>query len=168
MIEHDAWNYVCLKGGTMRKNHGNWTGRLMELALLVVLPIAGHYLLPIMTIVPRPYTYLGIAVMLLGLALATWGSMTFRNAGAGFQLHGENAVLVTSGPFQITRNPMYLGMLIWVVGLSVLLGSLTALLYPILIFGLVNFALIPPEEKNLERLFGAQYDDYRQRVRRWL
>jgi protein-S-isoprenylcysteine O-methyltransferase Ste14 len=59
-------------------------------------------------------------------------------------------------------------MLIWLVGLAVLLGSLTAFLFPIVLFLLANFLIIPPEERNMEQTFGEQYVEYRGRVRRWL
>jgi protein-S-isoprenylcysteine O-methyltransferase Ste14 len=76
--------------------------------------------------------------------------------------------LMTGGPFGFSRNPMYLGMLIWLVGLAILLGSLIAFLFPILLFLLANFLLIPTEERRMEHQFGKQYVAYRQRVRRWL
>jgi len=136
-------------------------------AILLGLPILSHYLLPIMSIVPKPYTYLGIALMLLGLVLGILAAMTFRRIGASFQLHGKSSTLATSGPFRISRNPMYLGMLTWLVGLAVLLGSLIAFLFPILFFLLANLLVIPPEEKRMEHLFGEQFIEYKRRVRRW-
>jgi protein-S-isoprenylcysteine O-methyltransferase Ste14 len=150
-----------------RKRHRTG-GRIWEVALLIALPVISHYLIPVMIVVPRPYSYLGIAVMLLSLALMIWTAKVFREKETGFQLHGGSSTLVTSGPFQFTRNPMYLGMLIWLVGLAILLGSLIAFLFPILFFLLANFFVIPPEEKRLEQLFGAQFAEYKQHVRRWL
>ncbi len=84
----------------------------IETAVLIALPIVCHYLFPLVSIVRKPYTYLGIALMLLGLALSTWTSMTFRRAGASYQLKGESSVLMSSGPFRISRNPMYGGLTI--------------------------------------------------------
>jgi len=153
----------------MRKTKGRRiVARTVETAILLALPLLSHCLLPIMFIVPTPYTYLGIALMLLGLALAIWAAMTFRRAGTSFQLHGESSTLTTSGPFRISRNPMYLSMLTWLSGLAVLLGSLTAFLFPILLFLAANFLIIPLEERNMERLFGERYTEYKQGVRRWL
>jgi protein-S-isoprenylcysteine O-methyltransferase Ste14 len=60
------------------------------------------------------------------------------------------------------------GMLIWLLGLAVLLGSLTALLFPILLFLIINFLIIPVEEKRMERVLGEQFIEYKGRVRRWL
>ena len=142
--------------------------RILEVSFLVALPFLCHYLFPVMIIVPKPYTYLGIIPLVGGLALATWASTLFRKAGTSFQLHGESSLLVTSGPFRFSRNPMYLGMLVWLIGLAVLLGSLISFLFPLLFFLIANFYMIPLEEKSMERLFGTQFTDYKRRVRRWL
>jgi protein-S-isoprenylcysteine O-methyltransferase Ste14 len=143
-------------------------GRVVEAGLLIALPIACHYLVPLKTLVVRPYTYLGPVLMGLGLALATWAGMHFRRAGTGFDLAGGGSALVTSGPFKFSRNPMYLGMLTWLLGLAVLLGSLMALLFPILMFLLANFRLIPLEESKMAQAMGEAYAKYRSRTRRWL
>lgn len=142
--------------------------RTVEIAILLALPIIFHFLFPILIVVPKPYTYLGIILLVSGFALATWAAKSFQVAGTSYQLHGERSALTTSGPFRVSRNPMYLAMVIWLVGLAVLLGSLTAFLFPILLFLVANFMIIPPEERNMERMFGEQYAKYRRHVRRWL
>jgi protein-S-isoprenylcysteine O-methyltransferase Ste14 len=141
---------------------------MVEVAILIALPFLFHYLIPVMTVIPAPYTYLGAIVLLLGLALMIWAASLFRQSGAGFQLHMDKPVLVSSGPFRFSRNPMYLGMLIWLVGLAVLLGSLSVFLFPLLLFLLANFLVIPIEERNLEGTLGEAYLAYKRRVRRWL
>ena len=151
-----------------RTEGGRPLARVLETAILLVLPILSHYLFPVILIVPRPYTYLGLALMLLGLALATWTAMTFRKIGTSYRLHGKSSGLATSGPFRMSRSPMYLAMLIWLVGLAVLLGSLTAFLFPILFFLAANYLIIPAEERKMEQMFGEQYVRYRWHVRRWL
>ena len=84
----------------------------MGTAILLGLPILFHYLLPIMSIVPKPYTYLGTVLMLLGLDLGILAAMTFKRIGASFQVHGKSFPLARSGPFKIRRYPIYLSMLI--------------------------------------------------------
>ena len=143
------------------------SARILEVAILIALPILSHYLIPVMIVIPRPYSYLGAGLMLLSLTLMIWTAMLFREERTSFQLRGGSSALVTSGPFQFSRNPMYLGMLIWLVGLAVLLGSLIAFLFPILFFLLANLLVIPPEEKRMEHLFGEQFIEYKRRVRRW-
>jgi protein-S-isoprenylcysteine O-methyltransferase Ste14 len=151
-----------------RTKGGRSVARTVEAAILLVLPVLSHYLFPLMIIVPKPYTYLGIALMLIGLALATWAAMAFRKVGTSFQLQGGTSALTTSGPFRISRNPMYLAMLIWLLGLAVLLGSLITFLFPILLFLVANFLLIPLEERNMQKSFREKYAEYKRDVRRWL
>ncbi len=152
----------------MKRTKGHRTSaRMLEAAILIALPILFHYLIPVMIVIPRPYSYLGAGLMLLGLALMSRVAMLFRQERTSFQLRGGSPALVTSGPFRFSRNPMYLGMLIWLVGLAVLLGSLIAFLFPILFFLLASLALIPLEEKRMEQLFGMQFTEYKRRVRRW-
>ena len=142
--------------------------RIVGVAILLGLPILFHCLLPIMPIVPKPYTYCGIALMLLGLVLGILAAMTFQGIGASFQLHGKSSTIATSGPFRISRNPMYLSMLIWLAGLAIFLGSLITFLFPILLYLTANFLIIPLEEQYMEGVFRERYLEYKQRVRRWL
>lgn len=162
---------MSLEGrGKMRRMEGGHQigARILEVAILIALPILFHYLTPVMIVIAKPYSYLGAVLMLLGLALMTWAAMLFRKVETSFQLRGGSSVLVTSGPFQFSRNPMYLGMLIWLIGLAVLLGSLIVFLFPILFFLLANFLFIPLEERRMQQMFGERSVEYKRRVRRWL
>jgi protein-S-isoprenylcysteine O-methyltransferase Ste14 len=141
--------------------------RILELLILIGLPILLHYLIPLMILIPRPFTYLGLVLMILALVLMTRASGLFRKAGNSFGLQDGGSVLITSGPFRLSRNPIYLSMLMWLTGLAVLLGSLISFLFPLLFFLLANFFIIPYEEKDLEQKLGEQYIEYRRRVRRW-
>lgn len=149
-----------------RGHRGN--ARLVEGAFLIALPILFHYAIPLRIVIAEPYSYLGAIPMLLGLALSTWAARLFRQTGTSLQLQGGGSVLMVTGPYRFSRNPMYLGMLIWLVGLSVLLGSLSAFLFPILFFLLANFLVIPLEERNLEQVWGQRFAEYKRDVRRWI
>jgi protein-S-isoprenylcysteine O-methyltransferase Ste14 len=141
---------------------------IIEIVILLVLPLLLHYLIPIRTVIPPPYSYAGAIVMLVGLGLMIWAARVFQKAGTGFQLEKGGSALVTSGPFRFSRNPMYLGILIWLIGFAILLGSLSVFFLPVVIFLLAQFILIPIEEKRMEQTFGKEYMDYKSRVRRWL
>jgi protein-S-isoprenylcysteine O-methyltransferase Ste14 len=136
--------------------------------LLIVLPILFHFAIPLRTVIAEPYSYLGAVPMLLGLALSIWAARLFRRAGTGLQLQDGGSVLVTSGPYRLSRNPMYLGMLIWLLGMAVLLGSAIALLFPGDFFLAANFVVIPLEERSMERSWGQQYVEYKEKVGRWI
>lgn len=97
-------------------------------------------------------------------------------AGAGLFLRRRTAILpfkpasslVTSGILGWTRNPMYLGMAIFYVGLAVVLNSLVALILLPLVLATVQKQVIAREEAYLERAFGEDYLAYKNRVGRWL
>jgi protein-S-isoprenylcysteine O-methyltransferase Ste14 len=127
-----------------------------------------HFAIPIAVLIPFPYTYLGIPVMLAGLLLAIAASRAFRAAGVSVQLHGGTPRLVTEGAFRYSRNPMYVGMLLWILGLAMLLGTLSPFLFVLLVFVLLNFSIVPMEEHYLRQLHPAEYTVYEGRVRRWL
>lgn len=115
---------------------------------------------------------LGVAISLavLGVAIALGGVASFRRAKTTVNpLKPESsAALVSTGVYAFTRNPMYLGMLLVLVGWAGYLVSLWALVGP-LVFGLyITRFQILPEERILDRLFGAPFADYKKRVRRWL
>jgi protein-S-isoprenylcysteine O-methyltransferase Ste14 len=154
----------------MKKTKGSHSivARTLEISILIGLPILLHFVVPVMILIPRPFTYLGVVLMILALILMTRAYTLFRKAGNSFGLEEGGSVLITSGPFRFSRNPIYLSMLFWLTGLAVLLGSLILFLFPLLLFLLANFLIIPREEKDLENKLGEQYLEYRRRVRRWI
>lgn len=83
-------------------------------------------------------------------------------------IHIEKATaLATSGPFSFSRNPMYLGMLLVLVGVCVWLGSVPGLVAPLLYAGYITWFQIIPEERVMRRKFGDVFTDYAARTRRW-
>ncbi len=76
--------------------------------------------------------------------------------------------MITSGLFKISRNPIYLGMLLILLGEAILLGSIITFIFPLLFIISTNVAVIPIEEKMLEKRFGKKYLDYKNKVGRWI
>ena len=117
-----------------------------------------------------PWRWVGPAIMVSAFLLDLDSLFIFRrNHTTVNPLHPEQTrVLVTSGLYRFSRNPMYLGLLIVLAGWSVYLGNLAALaLLPV--FALViSCWQIRPEERVLEQKFGDEYLAYKRSVRRWL
>lgn len=124
--------------------------------------------LPLSSAHPRPLAFLGELLVGLGMALALWGIVTFRSAKTAIIPFHAASRLVTGGPYRFTRNPMYTGMTLVHVGASALLNSAWPLLLLPLALLVVRLRVIAREEAYLEGAFGAEYDAYRSRVRRWL
>lgn len=114
-------------------------------------------------------TAVGIVLIALGLAVSAWGVLTFRRAGTEVMPSSPtNKTLVTHGPYAITRNPMYVGMVTLTLGIAFFVGAPLLYAAPVLLFLLDNFVIIPFEEAKMERQFGEAYRAYKARVRRWI
>jgi protein-S-isoprenylcysteine O-methyltransferase Ste14 len=81
---------------------------------------------------------------------------------------GASTTVIDSGPFSMSRNPLYLGLLVGSAGVAVLAGSIWALVALPLEWALLTWGAVVPEEHYLEAKFGATYSEYAGRVRRWL
>ncbi len=145
-----------------------WDIPPLYFALAILLMIALHRLLPIARIVPWPWSLVGAVAIVGGIALAIWGERRFKRAGTAVRPFAPSSALVEDGPFRFTRNPMYLGMLLVLAGLFLLLGALSPLIVLPAFLWLLQTRFVVHEEAHMQRHFGARYQDYRRRVRRWL
>ena len=116
----------------------------------------------------RTVSTLAWVVIAAALLLMISGVVTFRRAGTAVIPHLPASRLVQSGPYRFTRNPMYTGFTIAYLGVTVLLRSAWPLLLLPVVLALLVKLVIRREEAYLASAFGAAYDDYRARVRRWL
>jgi protein-S-isoprenylcysteine O-methyltransferase Ste14 len=126
-----------------------------------------HHWLPLRRLVPAPWSYAGVVFIVLGLLLAGPAIAAFRRAQTPIVPFERSTALVTSGPFRFTRNPMYSGMVLLLLGVATLLGSLGAYLPIPLFVAIIQKNFIEGEERFLTGIFGEQYLAYRRRVRRW-
>lgn len=113
---------------------------------------------------------LGVAIALLGGAIAAAGSIVFHRIGTTVNpLHPEKAsALVTSGIYRYTRNPMYVGLTLVLLGVAAWLWWWPAILATAGFAAYVTRFQILPEERALAAKFGAQYEQYCRSVRRWM
>lgn len=138
------------------------------LLLAIFAMVALHLWLPIRTLLDRPWTFAGFVPFLLGGALGVRAARLFDRERTPVRPFEPSTRLVLDGPYRFTRNPMYLGMVALLLGLAVLLGSLSPFVVPLLFALFIQARFIVPEEAMLERLFGAEYVAFKGRVRRWL
>lgn len=125
---------------------------------------------PIYQVFSAPLNQVGYLFMFIGLSFDASSILQFFRAKTTVNpISPEKAsALVISGMYQFTRNPMYVGLLLLLIGFAILQGSLSAfLLIPLFMFVLTSQQIIP-EETILEDKFGQQYIDYKMSVRRWL
>ena len=112
---------------------------------------------------------MSVGIALAGAAIALAGDLEFKRAKTTINPFrpGNATTLVTSGVFRRTRNPMYVGLTLVVLGWAVYLDSMGALLGPVLFVAYIDRFQIVPEERILSEKFGAAYAQYTSRVRRW-
>lgn len=127
-------------------------------------------LAPLLDLPALPRRTMAAAIALAGLACALAGIITFRRAHTTVNpmKPQTSSSLVVSGIYQVTRNPMYLGLGCVLVAWTVFLSSAWALFGPVAFVLYMNRFQIGPEERALSALFGADYTAYQSRVRRWL
>ncbi len=116
-----------------------------------------------------PYNLFGIIVIITGFILVAhvWFLFKQHETTHDFQFE-KSTTLINKGFFKLSRNPMYLGMTITLLGISICFGNLLCLLSPLLFFLIINFVFIPFEEINMKKIFRQQYIDYKNKVRRWI
>jgi protein-S-isoprenylcysteine O-methyltransferase Ste14 len=136
--------------------------------LFLVLAIGLHFVLPIKKIIYAPYTYSGIIFILLGGVLNIWSVALLKKNGTTVDFHGTPNELMINGPFRISRNPIYLSGVILSLGLAILLGSLITFVFPVALLIILNYLYIPSEEVTLGQVFGEEFLQYKQKVRRWI
>lgn len=135
---------------------------------LLILSISFHFLVPVSKIISYPYTLSGILFIICGFALTLSTNSALLKQRTSNKPREIPTAFLTSGPFKISRNPIYLGMAIILFGIEILLGSLSPMIFPVIFVIIINSLLIPGEEKILEKKFGEKYLEYKKRVRRWL
>jgi len=110
----------------------------------------------------------GTLVALAGLAILVWAWLGFCRQKTTPIPTGEPSALVAEGPYRLSRNPMYIGLLILLASVAFFTGSPIYLLSPIGVFFIIDRLFIPYEEAKLERLFGEDFIALKSQVRRWL
>ena len=140
----------------------------MWLLVAIVAEVILHLVLPITKIVPRYWNLLGIIPLALGVAINLLADRAFREANTTVKPFETSTVLLKDGVFGVSRNPMYLGFVLVLIGIAVLLRSLTPYLVVIGLAVLMQRVYIVVEESTLAAQFGAEWAQYRRRTRRWL
>lgn len=111
---------------------------------------------------------LALTLTIGGLLLDGAAAGHFRRLGTPPEPWKPTTVLATNGLYGLSRNPIYLGFAITYAGLAIAMNSVVALVLLIPCLIVVDRFVIRREERYLSLKFGADYDDYRGRVRRWL
>lgn len=109
----------------------------------------------------------GGLVIFSGLLLLVWAGGLFKASDTDLIPFKDVTALVQTGIYRFTRNPMYLGMALILLGCALTTGAASALLVVPVFMLVIHHRFILHEERMLEELFGDEFRDYCRRVRRW-
>ncbi len=137
-------------------------------AFCLIITVLLHYLLPIKQFIYPPYNWLGFLFFVVGGVLNIWTDQLFKKNETTVKPDEKPSAFIQTGPFNISRNPMYLGMTILLIGIGFILGSLTSFIGFILFIISMEIRFIPMEEKLMLEQFGEEFDAYKKKVRRWI
>ncbi|MBK5190017.1 MAG: hypothetical protein JJE19_00740 [Methanosarcinales archaeon] len=123
-------------------------------------------------VIPQPYNYIGILFIPVGMFLIIWANYTLLWIGRiGFKDREpmqRPSSLILVGPFRFTRNPIYFGNLLMMLGLVIVWSSIVTALMLIFVYIIFRFVFIKREEVILEEEFGEEYREFKKRIRRWI
>ena len=127
-----------------------------------------HLALPV-PFLPRTLAVpLGVPLVAATIALFSYSVAIFRAAGTPVPARKPTTVIVRTGPYRFSRNPIYLAFSVFQLGIAIWVNSGWLLATLVAAVALTNYVVIRREELYLERKFCAQYLDYKAAVRRWL
>lgn len=117
----------------------------------------------------QAHHYVGTILFLLGLAIMLWCIISFAIMGRGTlsPLDPTNR-LVVSGPYHFSRNPMYVGVMLMLLGEAIYFQDVNLWIYALVVFIVFNIFIVLFEEPRLKYDFGEEYQLYCQKVKRWL
>jgi protein-S-isoprenylcysteine O-methyltransferase Ste14 len=137
--------------------------------LAVIAGLALNWLVPLPFLAAGlPAGWLGTMVFLLTLALVAWAIVTMTRAGSNVPTNLPTTTIIEGGPYRFTRNPIYLGMFLGLIGLAIAFDNLWLVMMLVPFAIVISYGVVAREEAYLERKFGDVYRGYRSRVRRWL
>ena len=125
-------------------------------------------------VVPLPFlpgtlaVPLGVPLVAVAIALYSYAVVKFRAAGTPVPAREPTTAIVRTGPYRLSRNPIYLAFSLFQLGIAIWVNSVWLLATLVGALALIHYVVIGREEQYLERKFGAQYSEYKMSVRRWL
>ncbi|MFD2206156.1 methyltransferase family protein [Kiloniella antarctica] len=137
------------------------------LLCVVIMALLNGYV-PLVRFVAYPWNLLGVVDLVGGLAITLVAGSQFMRAKTNLKTFDRPDHLVTTGLFKYSRNPMYLGFVIAAFGVAFYLGSLAPFFIVVLFIFVADRWYVAFEERIMADVFGADYEKYKNSVRRWI
>lgn len=137
---------------------------LLSIATMALL----HFLMPVSKIAPYPWNLPGVLLLIIGSSLNLIADAALKKEQTTVKPFEKSTALAVSGVYTISRHPMYLGMALILLGIAILMGTLTPLIV-VVVFGiLMELVFVKTEERMLEEQFGETWVAYKNKVRKWV
>ncbi len=133
----------------------------------IFLAVPFHFLFSGFNLINIPWNLSGLLIMALGLYFVWKPYKQFMDYNTP-ENFGTATCVVSDGLYKYSRNPMYIGGVIFLTGLVILLQNLLAFISPLFFFLVMNFMFIPYEEDKMVKECGKDYSEYMKIVRRWI
>ena len=140
-----------------------------RIAMLFLVLAAGlHWLRPLRGKIVMPSVYVAVSLGLGGFWIMMLAWWQFRQNDVAICPTAPTERLLTNGVYRVTRNPMYLGIVLMLIAVAIQVGSLPFVAAAIGYFAVIHLVFCPYEERKLAATFGKEYRDYQVRVGRWI
>ena len=133
-----------------------------------LLMIVLHFFIPFLVLYTGFWKMIGIFPISIGVYLNLAADKLLKINDTTVKPGEQSEILVQSGVFKLSRNPMYLGMALILFGIAIILGSVTPFIVLIIFVFLINKNFISIEESMLEDKFGTNWIEYKKNVRLWI
>lgn len=133
----------------------------------LILMISFYFILPTYNWIPLPINLLGILVSFSGFVIMGKSRDLFKKYQTTLEIK-ESSSLIQEGVFLKTRNPMYIGMFLLLLGIGFCFGNVFSILTPFVFLLLIHFIFILKEEQLMFEVFGQEYLEYKTKVKRWI
>jgi protein-S-isoprenylcysteine O-methyltransferase Ste14 len=130
--------------------------------------VALHHWLPGPRLLSPPWINLGLLPGFAGVLLVIWSVSLGLRRGTPMVPFTESTLLLDEGPYRVSRNPIYLGLTLILASVALFLGTATPWLPVVTLFLILRQQFVLREEPLLRARFGAAYEAYLGRVRRWI
>lgn len=138
------------------------------LLIAIVIMVALHFLFPGAYMISFPWNLSGLIPFGIGCVLNAVADRVFKKVGTTVKPFQQSTTLIRDGVFQLTRNPMYVGFVLILLGIAIFVGSLTPYIVVIIFPILMDRLFIRNEEQMLAERFGEVWREYKRKVRRWV
>lgn len=138
------------------------------LLVAIILVLLLHFTFPVATFVQNPLNLIGLFPLLIGVALNIIADRDFKRYQTTVKPYEESATLLTEGVYRYSRHPMYLGFVLILLGISLLLGSISPYVVVLIFAILMEIVFIRVEEEMLNETFQEEWRQYKSKVRKWI